>query len=37
MGLERKPLGAYLKRGRCTEAYQQLWQELLARMNNHET
>lgn len=32
MGLERKPLGAYLKRGRCTEAYQQLWQELLARI-----
>ncbi|SMG63719.1 hypothetical protein BMETH_1871454540355, partial [methanotrophic bacterial endosymbiont of Bathymodiolus sp.] len=27
-----KPLGAYLKRGRCTEAYQQLWQELLARI-----
>ncbi|MBT3813435.1 MAG: AAA family ATPase [Gammaproteobacteria bacterium] len=37
MGLERKPLGAYLKKGRSTVAYQLLWQELLARMNNHET
>jgi len=29
MGWERMPLGGYAKRGRSTEAYQALWQEIL--------
>jgi len=29
MGLERKPLGAYVNKGRSQDAYQSLWQEIL--------
>ena len=32
MGLERKPLGAYLNRGNSVTAYQTLWQEVLTRI-----
>ena len=32
MGWERKPLGAYVRRGRSTEAYQALWKEILTRI-----
>lgn len=30
MGLERKPLGGYVKRSRSTEAYRELWREIEA-------
>ncbi|WP_428354098.1 ParA family protein [Methyloprofundus sp.] len=30
MGSERMPLGAYINRGRSTDAYQALWQEIIA-------
>jgi cellulose biosynthesis protein BcsQ len=33
MGLERMPLGGYIKKSRSTEAYNELWQEILARIN----
>ena len=29
MGWERMPLGAYMSKGRSTQAYQELWQEIL--------
>jgi len=29
MGWERMPLGAYMTKGRSTQAYQELWQEIL--------
>ncbi len=32
MGWERKPLGAYIHKGRSVEAYQTLWQEILKSM-----
>jgi cellulose biosynthesis protein BcsQ len=32
MGLERMPLGAYIKRGRSHDAYQALWLELFGRI-----
>ena len=33
MGLERMPLGAFVKNSRSTRAYQELWQEILERLN----
>jgi len=33
MGLERMPLGGYITKSRSTLAYQNLWQEILARIN----
>ncbi len=31
MGLERMPLGGYIKKSQSTKAYNELWQEILAR------
>ena len=31
MGLERMPLGGFIKKSKSTEAYNELWQELLMR------
>ena len=33
MGLERMPLGAFVKNSRSTRAYQELWQEILERLD----
>lgn len=33
MGLERMPLGGFVKKSRSTQAYQALWQEILGRLN----
>ncbi|MDD5580528.1 MAG: AAA family ATPase [Methylobacter sp.] len=33
MGMERMPLGGYIHKSRSTEAYNELWQEILARIN----
>jgi hypothetical protein len=32
MGLERMPLGGYIKKSQSTVAYDALWQEILARV-----
>jgi len=31
--MERMPLGAFVKNSRSTRAYQELWQEILERLN----
>jgi cellulose biosynthesis protein BcsQ len=33
MGLERMPLGGYISKSRSTQAYDELWQEVLARIS----
>ncbi|CAA9889388.1 Cobyrinic acid ac-diamide synthase [Candidatus Methylobacter favarea] len=33
MGVERMPLGGYINKSRSTDAYNELWQEILARIN----
>jgi cellulose biosynthesis protein BcsQ len=33
MGLERMPLGGYISKSRSTQAYDELWQEVLTRIN----
>ncbi len=35
MGLERMPLGAYVKHSAALSAYQQLWQAIIDRINSH--
>ncbi|MFA6051158.1 MAG: ParA family protein [Methylobacter sp.] len=35
MGLERMPLGGYIKKSQSTKAYNELWQEILARCINN--
>lgn len=35
MGLERMPLGGYIKKSPSTIAYNALWQEILVRMTDH--
>jgi chromosome partitioning protein len=34
MGIERQPLGAFVKTGRSAQAYIELWREVLARLEN---
>jgi hypothetical protein len=34
MGLERMPLGGYIKKSQSTLAYEALWQEILSRVTN---
>jgi chromosome partitioning protein len=37
MGLERMPLGGYIKKSQSTVAYEALWQEILTRVSNNHT
>jgi cellulose biosynthesis protein BcsQ len=37
MGLERMPLGGYIKKSQSTKAYHELWQEILARTGINRT